>query len=123
MADTPSNMLLNADAPPFIPMGKIVAGDLSTKRCYCCLEHKPRSAYSNGQWNANDVKPKARRKMEQKGLSEQLAACIATFDQAGEQLAWRKCIQCMTQTKCLRGPLGLETKDSLQPDLSFLDLE
>ena len=95
--------------------------DVSTKRCCCCLEHKPRSAYSNGQWNAKDVRPKARRKIEQRELSEPLAACIATFDQAGESLSWRKCIQCMAQTKCLRGPLGMDTKNSLQPDWSFLD--
>ena len=113
---------LRADAPSLFPSSKVVVDDLSTKRCCCCLEHKPRSVYSNAQWNSRHVRPRARRKMEQqKELNEQLAACIATFDQNGEPLSWRKCIQCMAQTKCLRGPRGWETKNSLKPNWSFLD--
>lgn len=110
---------LRVDDPPFLPDHKA----LTTKRCFCCLEHKPRSAYSNGQWNLRHARPRARRNVElkyERELSEPLAERIATFDQAGEPLSWRKCIQCIAQTKCLRGPLGLEMKSSLQPDWSFL---
>ena len=114
--------------------GMLHDDDLDTKRCFCCLQHKPRSAYSPGQWRMRDVKASrlaaTRRKVEANlSESQHVKACLDTFEEAGEPLAWRKCTECMERTPGYKGPWGLTELNNRssrwlairQPALDFLD--